>query len=398
MNFYQLLQQKTKENPQKIFIIFDGFMFTYSDFLTLVDERKFTNHDIIVSVIQEKNYLEQLVQFFIAQKNKNIPIIIHEGLNFEMDFLAPHKAAEFGVLTSGTTGEPKILWRDCRSWLDFFVILNPIFNITEKTSLLLSGSFSFTGSLNMAIAVLFAGGTLIFYSNFCPKGILKTPDLTHVYLLPSKLELLNKVAKSNENAVFCSQVKQIITGSEALQNFTLLRLKNLYTEANIITYYGSSELSYLTFADETMLQASPNSVGLPFAGINFEEIGGKLYFNTPYAALGLEMPYPCQDNGYFNDKGHFVLLGRADNCINIKGNKIKTGNIEKLLLLHEKIDSAIVRGVKKKNGTLKLRASIVGNVSKKEIVEYLQQHLLPFEIPSSIQVQSKVKKQCLQSR
>ena len=95
---------------------------------------------------------------------------------------------------------------------------------------------------------------------------------------------------------------------------------------------------------------------------------------------------------YFNDKGHFVLLGRADNCINIKGNKINTGNIEKLLLLHEKIDSAIVRGVKKKNGTLKLSASIVGNVSKKEIVEYLQQHLLPFEIPSSIQVQSKVKK------
>jgi len=127
MNFYQLLQQKTKENPQKIFIIFDGFIFTYSDFLTLVDERKFTNPNIIVSVIQEKNYLEQLVQFFIAQKNKNIPIIIHEGLNFEMDFLAPHKAAEFGVLTSGTTGEPKILWRDCRSWLDILMIKGILF-------------------------------------------------------------------------------------------------------------------------------------------------------------------------------------------------------------------------------------------------------------------------------
>ena len=62
--------------------------------------------------------------------------------------------ADFGVLTSGTTGQPKPLWRREMSWRDFFDIQNDIFHINKDTKIFLQGSFSFTGVSNMVIAVL----------------------------------------------------------------------------------------------------------------------------------------------------------------------------------------------------------------------------------------------------
>ena len=69
--------------------------------------------------------------------------------------------AQFGVLTSGTTGMPKHLWRTEKSWADYFDIQNDIFHINHATRIFVHGSFSFTGNTNMMLAVLWAGGQIV---------------------------------------------------------------------------------------------------------------------------------------------------------------------------------------------------------------------------------------------
>ena len=74
------------------------------------------------------------------------------------------------VMTSGTTGIPKIYFRTCESWAGFFGVQNKIFQVTKDIRLFTQGSLAFTGNLNLYLAQFYAGGTVIAQETFWPKS------------------------------------------------------------------------------------------------------------------------------------------------------------------------------------------------------------------------------------
>jgi propionyl-CoA synthetase len=62
------------------------------------------------------------------------------------------------------------------------------------------------------------------------------------------------------------------------------------------------------------------------------------YFST------LPGHYNTGDSGYYDEDGYFHIMSREDDVINTAGHRLSTGEMEEILMKHEKIAEAIVIG------------------------------------------------------
>lgn len=287
-----------------------------------------------------------------------------------------------GVLTSGTTGLSKIWYRTYSSWAEFFPTQNHLFNINKDTLLLLHGSLSFTGNLNAAMSVLYAGGTLVTADRFYPKHwdtFVEHFGISHLYFVPSKLQLIASALRQEHPGIL-----QVFTGSQLLSPATITKLKETMPNAFIHLYYGSSELSFLTYIEASELFAKPFSVGIPFPGVRIFAAKEGLYVDTPYHAEGIDVPCPLQDHGYIDIDGHFILQGRKDDLVNINGFKVSIAHIERILLSMEGVSDTAVFVYTDTNHKIKLAAVVVSQLNKTEILSHLKKQLYHLEIPGKI--------------
>ena len=376
MNFYNLLMSQTKIFGEKIFLQIDEKIFTYSNFLSDVDSCKI-NFDGDEIFISEKNFYNQAVKFFAAQKFNKKPIILHEKMT-EDDINFSHGGEKdiLGVLTSGTTGKPKILYRTYESWAEFFPEQNKIFKIDSTTKIFIHGSLSFTGNLNVFLSILFAGGTILTSEKFSIKNwqnLIKTA--TNIYLVPTKLRFLIKGEK-----IF--GVKSIFTGSQILTEKQSLALMKKFPDAEIILYYGASELNYITYKkiDEKNI-CDVKNLGKTFSGVEIEIRENFIYVKNNFHVSGIKIPYSVGDCGHLDEQGNLIFEGRGEDFINCGGVKINAVNIETKLLKIPEVEAAAV---------VKISDEIRGEnfkiylVAPKNIRPLVRKILSPVEMPKEI--------------
>lgn len=257
--------------------------------------------------------------------------------------------ADFGVLSSGSTGVPKILWRRTASWADFFPVQNEIFEVTKDTRLFLHGSMSFTGNLNALLAVWYAGGTVVTSAYLRPRSWLKVMAryaITHIYLLPTKLRLLMEAMPiSKENTAALSSLRMIFAGSQTLDTKLMHHLQRTWPQARFILYYGASELNYVTYctAEEWLLE--PNTVGRPFPGVRVTvDDDHMIYVTSPYTIEGVACPFSVGDKGWFSSSGRLMFEGRGGAVINRGGYKLSVPLLEKKIQELDGVAEAVVMG------------------------------------------------------
>ncbi|MBR1647016.1 MAG: AMP-binding protein [Selenomonadaceae bacterium] len=344
MNFYDLLAERAKTFGDKIFLQIDGQSFTYKDFLNAVDN----------SVAGGK-FLTQAVNFFAGQKNNPSNI--------------------FEVATSGSTSAPKILRRTFESWANFFPTQNKIFGVDDTTKLFMHGSLTFTGNLNTFLAILYAGGSIVTTEKFSPRRWLELVKIsTAIYLVPTKLALL-ATGTPLEN------VRSIFTGSQVLTESQSLSLLKKFPAAELILYYGASELSFVTYKKISAENAGEvQNLGKPFDGVKIFIRDGLIYVDTPFRVVGLENPCTVGDAGFIDEHGDLIFFGRGEDFINRGGVKIFASSVEQKLLTIDGVESAAVVKVPDKIRGENFLAFVVGNVDKKNI----RQALTPAELPREI--------------
>ncbi|MDU5254051.1 MAG: long-chain fatty acid--CoA ligase [Veillonella sp.] len=292
MTIIERLQQHKDLEPHKMALIVDDIQYTYGELydailsvdinntsriVNLTQSKKTLNTKILL--IQELSFVEQLTQWLGALHKGNIPMVCHNEMDTAyVDELARVIAyegvpplADFGVLTSGTTGQPKPLWRREMSWRDFFDIQNDIFHINKDTKIFLQGNFSFTGVSNMVIASLWAGGTVVTTSSLRPSRwmqLIEEYNVDHIYALPT---------------TYC-------TGKEWL--------------------------------------AREGTVGRPFPTVKIAENDNVIYVTTNYRIEGIPNTYTVNDCGYIDSDGYLMFNGRAGDVINKGGYKISIPEME----------------------------------------------------------------------
>ena len=347
MTIIECLRQYKELDPHKIALIVDDKKYTYGDLYDAIlsidinDTSRIVNvaqtkesPKYIVALIQSQSFVEQLVQWLGGLYTGYIPMVCHNEMDTEyveelariIAYKGVAPLADFGVLTSGTTGRPKPLWRSESSWREFFDIQNDIFHINKDTKIFLHGSFSFTGVSNMVIAVLWSGGTVITTSSLRPNRwiqLIETYHVDHIYALPTKLRLLVRHCKSKLDSI-----NYIIAGSQVLDRQLMKQLERICPNMEFILYYGASELNYITYCTGKEWLDREGTVGRPFPSVKIAEQNGVIYVTTKYHIEGIPDTYTVNDCGYIDSDGYLMFNGRQGDVINKGGYKISIPEME----------------------------------------------------------------------
>ena len=347
MTIIERLQQHKDLQPYKIALIVDEEQYTYGQLYDAIISMEFNNTSRIINLdqfndgpknkvllIQSLSFVEQLLQWLWGLYKGYISMVCHNEMDVAyIDELARiisvegvPISADFGVLTSGTTGRPKPLWRSESSWREFFDIQNNIFYINKDTKIFLHGSFSFTGVSNMVVAVLWSGGTVITTSSLRPIRWIQLIDkyhVDHIYALPTKLRLLVRHCKSKLDSI-----SYIIGGSQVLDRQLMEQLELICPNMEFILYYGASELNYITYCTGKEWLDREGTVGRPFPTVKIAEQNSVIYVTTKHHIEGIPDTYTVNDCGYIDSDGYLMFYGRRGDVINKGGYKISIPEME----------------------------------------------------------------------
>lgn len=405
MKFYESLLEK--QNKENLFLIWDAKQMTYGEaehFISHLSDKLSSHHieKTVVGIHVDDPFL-QILSFLAVEKAGAIPLLIHEYLEGEtlehfisereIHFLLSEKGEEvipslhiqkykegtkegnlFAVLSSGSSGIAKILFRTKESWIDFFSIQNKLFHVKEESVLFVQGSLAFTGNFNMVMGFLNEGATLVGSSKLLPKSWLKLIEeqkVTHIYMIPSKLSPLVRQKGS------AASVTHILSGSELMTERILRNAEKVFPSGEMILYYGASELSYVSYIQGKDIRKYPDAVGKPFPGVKVSIENDMIYVDTPYRAEGVPAHHTCYDLGSTDEEGRIHYLGRREDVYNIKGNHVSRQKVLSHLLIVEGVWEAelLLKGGK-------LTAFIVGDegLTAKKMNQQLKA-LYPFELP-----------------
>lgn len=424
MNYYELLKKWGNVQPKKTLLTVDENSWSYGDMLALVHRLQQEFAAALPPSLQQGSILveakgtaAQLAAFLALQAVSIRPILLHHGLTpqektailqenqlqgiltirqnltgqfdwsirtTQNDHLVHTAKDIMGVLSSGSTGAPKVMYRTYASWAGFFPVQNEIFHIRQDSRLFFHGNLSFTGNLNAVLGVLYAGGSLITSQTFhCRQWeiLLERNHADVVYLLPTKLQLLTASTKGS-----WPLVRSIFTGSQMMSHCHIQNVKAAFPQAELILYYGASELNYITYTICKGEKRDSRNLGRPFPGIGLSVRDGIIYVDTPYHVSGLAKPFTVRDTGWLNENGELIFTGRREAWINKGGVKISIQHLENELQEIAGIEQAAVIPCPDALRGNNIAAFLVRDtaIAESTIRREIRQNLKPVEIPEKI--------------
>lgn len=379
MDYLQLL----KEQPQeKLALVEDSETYTYARLVQEAQElRAALAYSEPAVFIHEDSIARQLVRFVAYSGTKTVPIIATEvSRTQQFDVGAIPEAACMGVMTSGSTGKSKLLWRSYHSWADFFPEQNRVFGVDDKTVIFCQGSLAFTGNLNIYMGVLAAGGTLIVTQRFRPRHwleLMAEHGVNAIYLIPSKLLLLPKFMREPN-----TRVRSIISGSQSMGRVEADKLLEVFPEAEITLYYGASELNYITYIKDSEMTDDRTLIGRPFAGVQVSVVDEEIFIDTPYHVEAISLPFSLKDRGRLDAEGRLHFLGRTDDILSVNGRKVSAVKVSRALMDVPDVEEAAVLVVHVDDAdVLTAFVGAVQEYSKQQLVKLLRASLEDYELP-----------------
>ena len=380
--YQDYLAMLAAQPEEKLALVDDATSFTYGQLVAAASKlRERADFSQPAVFIHEDTIAQQLLQFVAYSGTATRPIIATElsrNQHFDVGQIPPK--ACMGVMTSGSTGKSKLLWRDYHSWADFFPEQNRIFGVDEATIIFCQGSLAFTGNLNIYMGVLAAGGTLIVTEKFRPRHWLQLMEqyaVNTIYLIPSKLMLLPKfMSVPNE------QLRHIISGSQTMGRQEADKLLAVFPKAEITLYYGASELNYITYIKDKDMTDDRTVIGQPFAGVGISINNEEIFIDTPYHVENITLPFSLKDRGYVDERGWLHFLGRTDDICNVNGRKVSSVKVTTALNDIEGVVEAAVlsRHIADADVLVAFVASTT-SYTKQELVRRLRERLEDYELP-----------------
>ena len=399
MGFATYLEMIRAQEKDRTALVLNGVSYTYGELAELSMERSrdfsvFPEKERI-HVIKRKMILDQLLEFLACGENGRVPLLLPYDSKMVPKEIDVPVGAVMAFATSGTSGEPKIFFRTLKSWYDYFPVQNRIFHIEKDSRIFVQGSLAFTGNLNIYLAQFSVGAAVIAEDRFLPRHwaeVIEQEQADKIYLIPSKLMCLPKILKRKNE-----RVTTILSGSQSLGKQEAEILKQYYPMAEIILYYGASELSYLTYVTDRQMTENKNLVGKPFPGVQVFVKNGEIYVNTDYHAIGISCPYSLSDRGYLDGNGNLYFCGRGEDVVEIHGRKIFLLRIENALNSLEEVKEAAVLAVengKKKEITafLCMEEGKSGCLEQGGIREKMKAFLSDYELPDKIIIVPEIPK------
>ena len=291
--------------------------------------------------------------------------------------------------TSGTTGKPKMIAGKSESLLHFIEWEIKEFDIDESYRFSQLTRPTFDPYLRDIFVPLLSGGTIcipaedeIYLNSMKLVKWLESEEINLIHTVPSLFRIIQEQKLTEESF---KNLKYILLAGEKLYPSYLEHWYGIFSDRiQLVNIYGPTETTMGKFfkrINKSDTERSSISVGKPIEGataiiLNKERKPcgametGELYIRTPYRSLGYyrneklnasyfilnpftddssDIIYRTGDLAMKTKDGEFVILGRTDRQVKIRGQRLELEDVEGYLNSIDYIKEAIVITKEKDN-------------------------------------------------
>ncbi len=323
------------------------------------------------------------------------------------------------VYTSGSTGSPKGVMHTHLSMLFALNSLIEYLRLSDEDRILNVLPLSFDYGLYQLLMAVHMGATLILEKSFAfPALVFKRIKEKEVTVFPGVPSLFAILISSHERSKqkFPS-ITRITSTAAALPADFIPTLKEIFPNALVYKMYGLTECKRVSYLEPELVDRKPTSVGKAIPGTEVLLLSrdgkpvepgetGILHVRGPHVMLGYwkqkelsenmlkDDVYPNQkmlcthDWFKMDDEGFLYFVGRSDDIIKTRGEKVSPVEVENVLYGIEGINEAAVIGVSdstfgqlvKAFVTLKEFSGLDDKKIKKLCVAKLENYMVPKEV------------------
>ena len=271
---------------------------------------------------------------------------------------APIVPGRVHLLTSGSTGEPKLVRHRWNTLFTMARVRTP-----RPTRWLLTYQPGTYAWYQLLTALLFMPGqSLVLPAGLTPVEMIESAareDVTAISATPTFWRMAMLQAEPADFERLGAHLRRVTLGGEAVDQPILDQLAALFPQAEITHIYASSEAG-------AAIVVQDGRAGFPVAWLEDEQRSpqlqvrdGRLFLRSPFAADDSSEWIDSQDIAEIRDD-RVYLLGRSGNgMINVGGSKVYSADVERVLLGHPEVLWCRVRGV---------RAPLVGRLVEASVV------------------------------
>ena len=279
------------------------------------------------------------------------------------------------IYTSGSTGNPKGVMLTHLNMVSAATSITTYLENREDDVILSVLPLSFDYGLYQSLMAFKIGGTLVLERSFTyPHAVLETlirEKVTGFPLVPTMAAILLQMDLSKYEF---SSLRYVTNTAAALPVEHIKKLRGLFPHVTLFSMYGLTECKRVSYLPPDQLDIRPNSVGKGMpneevfvvdgdgrqvdAGVVGELVvrGANLmkgYWNLPEETANKLRPGPVPGELmlYTGDlfrtdaEGYLYFVGRKDDIIKCRGEKVSPKEVENVLCSHAAIAEAAVIGV-----------------------------------------------------
>lgn len=309
-------------------------------------------------------------------------------------------SAKYSIYTSGSTGRPKEITQTIRNTLYFAQRYKELTGINSRSIITQIGAIAHDATIVDIYTAILSGCTILPY-DIKRDGIETLINLVNeerinvLHCTPTVWREISYVATKVGKSV--APVQTLVLGGEGVTRSDIRTAKRLCRkDCKVINLYGSSEQS-ISFANiitgETLDEDEYMTIGKCIIDscwklINTEGIEnpfvGELQFENKYTGKIAGEDISCYKTGDIMRRlsnGKLVHLGRTDNQVKVRGNRVSMEEVEQQLAEHPEINECCIVDYMDRMGNTELAAYIVvrresSRKEPKNILEDIKNHLM----------------------
>lgn len=388
----------------------------------------------LMPVVEEARALEPRHLFIAATAFRGI-VLADDVAAFEACLdQPPERIADGGIdvdlalliYTSGSTGRPKGVMMTHRNVEAAASSITTYLDNTADDIILNVLPLAFDYGLYQLIMAVKLGATLILEVSFAfPQAIfdtIRTERVTGFPLVPTMAAMILQMRDLKPD--FLPSLRYITNTAAALPTAHIERLRELFPNATLYSMYGLTECKRCTYLPPAELDRRPGSVGIAIPNTEafvLDEMGqpvppgvvGELVIRGPHVMQGYWRneeatnrmlrpgPNPWEKLLYTGDlfktdeDGFLYFVGRQDDIIKTRGEKVAPKEVEAVLHAHPGIAEAVVFGLADPVLGQSVSALVVCSdttLSERDIIRHCAAHLEDFMIPRSIEFRNELPK------